>query len=124
MADKIDIAPRKLTGRLQVELLEIAATRIDDESISPVLRRWADSILEDISIFDLAFICDCDIDQLMDYSPNQLQDLATAAKKANPHFFGMIDRERKQQQDMMDRFPDMTRRLIEGQLSKQSSSSE
>lgn len=117
MADTTDmIRPRKLTGRMQVELLDNAASRADDTSISPGVRRWADGIVADMSMFDLAYICGVEIDALMDLEMEDLVKLVKDCRKENPLFFGMLERETKFTRDMMEKYPDLVQSFAASKL--------
>lgn len=82
----IELAGQSLT----VRELTVAACRDWLREIEAGLRPVdpaGDALFEQITLGDLAVMCDADPDWLAGFTPSELQPLADLCRQVNPHFF-------------------------------------
>ena len=90
MIQEVEIAGRKvqfkeITVGEARKLLAEAESEPDVDAIG-----WL--LFDDSSLKQIAAMSDLSQSELEDFTPSQLRELADAVKKANPLFFGMMER--------------------------------
>lgn len=115
-----DIKARVITGRIQIEMMRAAEARINDTSIAPEITAWADGQDEAFSMFDIATICDCSIDDLISLSADELEKVIEDCRRKNPRFFSMKERKLRDQQEerklrvaMVQSYPDLIKESLQ-----------
>lgn len=104
---------QELTVRQARALLLAEAERNNLTQADPAqYDRYADAIFEDVTLHEMATICGVEVNAFDDLRESELRAVADDCIKANPFFFGMRERQRKQIADLMERNPDLIRSLM------------
>lgn len=119
-----ELTAHELTIKEQRELMQKAAAKAEAAQqeipeIDPVAY-----LVEDMTLAEMALICRCDEDFILNLTETEVSIVAKCCKKANPIFFEKRAVTRKQAQDMMSQNPDMLREFLSASMNKSKLSNE
>lgn len=90
MIQEVEIAGRKIQVK-EMTVGEVRALLAETEAAdSTDTVGWL--LFDDTSLHHLSAMTDLSQSDMNDFTPTQLRELADACKKANPHFFEMMER--------------------------------